>query len=110
MNTPRYNLDDVPYCQIGMGAEAARLNGYKHGYQNVNTRGVCILTIGTDEYDAWQAGYTEGEADQLVNALLYALETIVARIGGTNINTPIKDMQDTWNIARNAIANARRHR
>jgi hypothetical protein len=63
MKTPRYNLDDVPYCQIGMGAEAARLNGYKHGFQNVNTRGVCILTIGTDEYDAWQAGYTEGEAD-----------------------------------------------
>lgn len=63
MRKPRNNFDDVPVCQVGMGMEAARLNGYKHGFQGVVTRGVCTLTTGSDEYDAWHAGYSEGEAD-----------------------------------------------
>jgi hypothetical protein len=38
--------------------------------------------------------------------LLDTLETILARVDNTNINTPIKDMQDTWKIGRDAIAKA----
>ena len=35
-----------------------------------------------------------------------ALRLILARIDGTNINTPIKDMADTWLIGRVAVAKA----
>ncbi len=37
MKTPRYDADQAPICQVGMGVEAARLNGYKHGFQGVES-------------------------------------------------------------------------
>lgn len=63
MGKPRYDFDNVGVCQVGMGVKAAHLNGYKHGYQGVVTRGICTLDTGTAEYAAWQKGYTEGETD-----------------------------------------------
>ena len=32
-----------------------------------------------------------------------AIRTVLARIDNTNINTPIKDMRETWEILRAAL-------
>lgn len=53
----------IPGCFIGISTRDAYRNGYKHGYQNVVTRGICTLTIDTEEHQAWQDGYTAGERD-----------------------------------------------
>ena len=54
---------DWPHQQVGMGVVNAYLNGYKHGYEGLNTRGVCGLTKSSDEFEAWHRGYTKGESD-----------------------------------------------
>ena len=53
---------DVPVCQVGMGVINAYRNGFKHGYQGKVTKGVNCLTKGTDEFTAWEVGYTDGES------------------------------------------------
>jgi len=58
----KYNQDtNVPFCQPGMGVQAAYANGYKHGAEGVVTRGICTLIRDTDEWKEWQRGYTNGE-------------------------------------------------
>lgn len=60
---PIFNLDEVPPMRIGMGEYAAFQNGYKHGYQQVNTDNICSLTNGTAEREAWMLGYKSGDRD-----------------------------------------------
>ena len=35
--------------------------------------------------------------------LLEAIRTVYSRVMNTNINTPLKDMSDTWDILREAL-------
>lgn len=48
----------------------------------------------------------EGGKMQTNLCLLEACRTVLARVSGTNINTPIKDMADTLEILRAAVREA----
>lgn len=58
----------IPGCFHGISVRDAYRNGYRHGYEDLNTRGICTLTIDTPEHQAWQDGYTAGERDHAANA------------------------------------------
>jgi hypothetical protein len=61
---PRVNLTNVPRMVRGMGKEAAYLNGYRHGYERVNTIHSCTLERGTEERNEWMRGYFDASSDK----------------------------------------------
>ena len=63
MKQPKFDLDTIPVCQVGMGTDIAYRNGYKHGFQGICTRGLNTLVKGTPEWEAWERGHTDGEKD-----------------------------------------------
>ena len=62
MTLPKLPLS-APFCQPGMGEQAAYHSGYVHGYQGVVTRHICTCTAGSAEFAEWNRGYTDGERD-----------------------------------------------
>jgi hypothetical protein len=46
-----------------MGPWLAKLNGYKHGWEDKVTSNICTLVKGTTEYYAWHWGYLQGQVD-----------------------------------------------
>lgn len=61
---PRFDLNFIPRMKIGMGKSDAYMNGYRHGYEGVNSQHICCLTRGTDERHEWMRGYYEGATDR----------------------------------------------
>jgi len=61
---PRINITNVPRMKIGMGNADAYTNGYRHGYEGLNTLNICCLTRGTDERNEWMRGYFDGASDR----------------------------------------------
>lgn len=63
----RFDVENAPTMRIGMGVEAALINGYKHGWENKVTKHICTLPVGSVEFHAWMAGYVLGEQDNEIN-------------------------------------------
>ena len=49
----------------------------------------------------------DARAISAVPELIGACETVYHRILGTNVNTPLMDMYDTWNLLRDALKKAK---
>lgn len=59
MRTPRFDISSTAF----LGVEAARLSGYRHGFEMLNSRSINSLTMHSLEWMAWEDGYREGEWD-----------------------------------------------
>jgi hypothetical protein len=71
----RYDLSNVSVMFSGMGQEKARLSGYWYGYTGNHGRNWCLLTFDTEEWWAWQDGFTEGDADANGDSAIYDMVT-----------------------------------
>ena len=61
---PRMDITKgIPPMVVGMSADGAYKNGYRHGYEGYNTPHICSLTKGTPERNAWFHGYYDGLGD-----------------------------------------------
>ena len=60
------DFSNVPFDHRGMGPVNAYRHGFKTGFEDKVTRSICILEKGSEEFVAWQLGYSEGEAARVV--------------------------------------------
>lgn len=63
MKTPRIDISSTAFLAVGMGVEAARISGYRHGFEMLNSRSINCMTQGSPEWSAWERGYQDGKTD-----------------------------------------------
>lgn len=54
---------EAPPMVVGMSADAAYQNGYKHGREGMNSPWICCLRMHSAERTAWMDGYRKGTAE-----------------------------------------------